>query len=701
MYFPVLKRVYTSSTFDTLPAAQNGIAAIRKLEHNVCAPAHAIFAAATTPQEAEQQVGTGGNAMKQRARDFSESPLGRTIILGLIVVAAEGLAALLIDLVKADLHVAITDAWLVRRSLVALFVLPAFYLVALRRVQHQQQRMQLLLQQQTIAATAFEAQEGIMIADANKVILRVNRAFTEITGYTAEEAVGQKTNLLKSGLHDKAFYGRMWSAIHREGTWHGEIWNKRKDGVIYPEKLTITAVKDSDGEVTNYIGMFADIAEAKAAEDKIQRLTHNDALTGLPNRTVLLDRLDHAFKAAQRTGQFGAVSTLGLDQFKLLNDTHGHQAGDQLLKKVGQRLVNGLRANDTVARYGGDEFVVVLENLADTEEEATLAAAEAAEKIRALVANTAASSRDDRVTTSLGIALFPVSDQDTSLEALRHADIALHHCKKAGRDQACHYQASMAKEMGEAFSLNRALRDALQRDEFVLYLQDKTDALGRVLGAEALLRWKHPERGMVPPDVFIPLAEESGAILPIGEWVLRQSCLLLAQAERDRPAEEYSVSVNVSPRQWRHPGFVRMVEAVLRETSAPAARLILEITERQFLGDADDSIAVMDALHTLGVRISLDDFGTGHSSLSYLRKLPLDELKIDKSFVQTAPDDPNHAVLIDAILMIARQLGLAVVAEGVETKTELDFLVARGCGCFQGYYFSRPRPAPTHPRVAA
>ena len=430
---------------------------------------------------------------------------------------------------------------------------------------------------------------------------------------------------------------------------------------------------------------------AERAREAAERLAFYDPLTGLPNRRLLLDRLQQTFTDAQGSRQWGAAIVLDLDHFKPINDIHGHAAGDDLLRAVGQRLASGLRRRDTVGRYGGDEFVILLENMGSSREVATRAAERVAQKARALVSRTVTlSGGPASISASLGITLFPAPDQTNALEVLRQADIALSRSRELGCDGACVFESSMASELRQRRAFDHPLRGALERQEFFLYLQAKNDAHGQVKGAEVLLRWEHPELGRVAPEIFIPLAEESGAILALGEWVLRQSCILLAQTAH--LGMEYSLSVNVSPRQLRQSGFIAMIQNILQETGAPAFRLTLEVTEGQFLSNTDHVIAVLRELREMGVRISIDDFGTGYSCLFYLQKLPLDEIKIDQSFIQSAPNDPSCAVLIDAILAITRQFGLDVVAEGVESQTQLEFLVDRGCTRFQGYYFGQPQP---------
>lgn len=528
--------------------------------------------------------------------------------------------------------------------------------------------------------------------DAVQRIAFVNDAFERYSGYRREEVIGKTPLMLVGPRTQRTELDRVENAI---GNWEpvrAELICYTKGGEEFWLEIDVVPVTDESGSFTHWIAVGRDTTERRAAEEEIQYLAFYDPLTRLPNRKLLVDRLEQAFTRAKRSGQWGAAMFLDLDRFKLVNDTHGHQAGDEFLQHIGQRLVEELRASDTVARYGEDEFVVILEDLGESAEAATMAARHVSQKIRTRLSEPATLETGAiSISASQGIALFPAPEQVDAQEVLRHADIALYRSKESGRDHVCMFENFMATELSERLALDQALRGALDRDEFSLYLQTKANAQGQLAGAEVLLRWKHPELGMVSPAVFIPLAEESGSILAIGEWVLRESCRLLSQPEYRNI--ELGLSVNVSPRQLRQMGFVQQLKCILRETGAPASRLTLEVTEGQFLSNMDDVVSTMKELRALGVRISIDDFGTGYSCLFYLQKLPLDELKIDRSFVQSAPNDPSHAVLIDTILAIARQLGLGVVAEGIETAEQFSFLIERGCPLFQGYYFGCPQPA--------
>jgi diguanylate cyclase (GGDEF)-like protein/PAS domain S-box-containing protein len=543
-----------------------------------------------------------------------------------------------------------------------------------------------------LAATAFESHESMMITDASSVILRVNQAFTEDTGYTAEEIVGQTPRLLKSGRHNAEFYREMWESIHRTGKWEGEIWDRRKNGEIYPKWLTISAVKDADGVVTHFVGSHIDITERKASEEKIQNLAFYDPLTGLPNRRLLLDRLQHALASSERSGRSGALVFLDLDHFKTLNDTLGHDVGDLLLQQVAQRLTSCVRNEDTVARLGGDEFMVVLEVL-DEDAQGAAAQTEAInEKIQAALNQTyQLGVHQYRSTPSIGVTVF--HGHQTSIEDLmKQADIAMYQAKQTGRNRVRFFDPKMQASVDAHAALEHDLREALDRQQFQLYYQVQVDSMNRPVGAEALINWNHPLRGMVSPAQFIPLAEETGLILPIGLWVMEMACVQLKVWEQDMITRDLVLAVNVSAKQFHQAGFVNQVQAVIQRHAINPARLKLELTEGVFLTSIEDTIDTMNTLNRIGVRFSLDDFGTGYSSLQYLKRLPLDQIKIDQSFVRDIATDPNDAVIVQTIIVMAEALELNVVAEGVETEAQREFLELRGCTHYQGYLFGRPVP---------
>ena len=543
-----------------------------------------------------------------------------------------------------------------------------------------------------IAAKAFDSQEGMTVTDKDMKILRVNRAFTEITGYTAEEAIGLTPAILRSGRHDDQFYREMWQALRMDHHWSGEIWNRRKNGEVYPEWLTISAVTDLSGEITHYIGAFSDTSDRVAAEKKIRNLAFYDPLTTLPNRRLLMDRLQQALATSNRSFCHGALLLLDLDNFKALNDTLGHEMGDLLLSAVSKRLIDCIGDGDTVARVGGDEFVIILQEISESEEHAVSKVEQIAEKIIALLAEPYdLDGREYRCTSSIGISLF-IDHQISIVDLLKRVETAMYQAKGAGRNTLRFFDPAMQAALEERLALEENLRLALQNGELLLHYQLQVDARGTPTGAEALMRWQHPQRGLVSPVEFIPLAEETGLIVPMGEWALKTACQQLAKWAASESTCGLQIAVNVSARQFREASFVDIVRHALADTGANSQRLKLELTESIVLENVDATIEKMRILRKLGISFSMDDFGTGYSSLSYLQKLPLTQLKIDQSFVRDLVEDSNDAAITRAIITLGESLGLEVIAEGVENETQRDFLVRNGCNAFQGYLFARPLP---------
>jgi len=544
-----------------------------------------------------------------------------------------------------------------------------------------------------IAATAFDTQEGIVITDRNNRIIRVNRAFTRLTGYSDTEAIGQTPAMLKSGRQDAAFYRSLWETLIRDKYWQGEIWNRRKDGEIYLEWLTITAVIDENEEVTHYVGVFSDITRHREADEKIYRLAFYDPLTLLPNRRLLRDRLQQALGFSARHKSHGAILFIDLDNFKILNDTRGHDVGDLLLVEVAKCLQNCVRSDDTVVRQGGDEFVVLLEDLNEDVQQAAAAARDVGEKILAAINQPfVLQGVEYHSSSSIGISLF-CGDGVGLDDLLKYADTAMYQAKTSGRNTLRFFDPAMQTELELRAVMEADLRQALSHQQFELYYQVQVNEHG-VMGAEVLLRWQHPRRGLVSPMEFIPLAEETGLIVPIGEWVLQMACTQLKAWQADPLAHQLHLAVNVSARQFRQPDFVTKVLGVLKKVGVDPLKLglELELTESLMLYDITDSIEKMQALRDVGIRFSLDDFGTGQSSLSYLKRLPLDQIKIDQSFVRGVATDAHDSAIVQTIIGMANNLGLKVIAEGVETEKQRDFLERNGCYAHQGYLFGKPVP---------
>ena len=544
-----------------------------------------------------------------------------------------------------------------------------------------------------IAATIFESQEGMLVTDANQVILRVNHAFTCITGYSYEEVIGQTPKILNSGVQGKDFYQQMWDSINSTGAWEGEIRNRRKNGEVYPERLIITAVKNKNGIVTNYVASLIDITLSKIAADEIRNLAFYDPLTALPNRRLLSDRLTQALVASQRSGKHGAILFLDLDHFKTLNDTLGHDIGDLLLKQVAERLTDCVRGCDTVARLSGDEFVVLIENLSQRSLKAVAQANAIGNKILvALNRPYQLKTHQYLCSCSIGATLF-IKDENSIDELLKHADIAMYQAKASGRNALCFFDPEMQAAIISRVKIEADLRNALIENQFELYYQPQVHYDNNMIsGAEVLIRWLHPEQGFISPADFIPFAEETGLILPIGQWVLKTACAQLKIWEGNAHTRHLQLAVNVSSRQFYQKDFVEQVLLVISQNAIDPNKLKLELTESSVLEDIDGTIIKMNALRKIGVRFSMDDFGTGYSSLSKLKKLPLDQLKIDQSFVRDISTDRDDAIIVDTIIAMANKLNMEVIAEGVETTAQRIFLTQHDCQLFQGYLFSKPVP---------
>lgn len=543
-----------------------------------------------------------------------------------------------------------------------------------------------------IAAIAFESQEGIFITDANSVILKTNKAFTNITGYSAVDAIGKTPRLLSSGRHDDQFYKSMWDSINSKGVWHGELWNKRKNGEIYAQLLTITAVVAEQGSSIHYVGALLDITEKKEAIAQIEKLAFYDPLTNTPNRRLLLERIKHALAATNRSGQNGALLFIDVDNFKILNDTLGHDVGDLLLQQIAHRLANCVREGDTVARIGGDEFVVMLENVSENTEAAAKQTKITAEKIlETLNEPYRLETHDYHCTSSIGIILFS-GHQAGIDELLKRVDIAMYQAKHNGRNKLCFFDEKMQSDLEARVKLDRDLELAIINDEFRVYYQKQVTIDGKSIGAEALIRWLHPERGLVSPMEFIPAAEDNGLILKIGLWVLESACQQLKTWEGGVHTQHLHLAVNVSARQFYQVDFVAQVTAIIKKTAIDPSKLELELTETLVLDNILDAIKKMTQLNKLGIKFSIDDFGTGYSSLAYLTQLPLSFLKIDKSFVHNIGLKPTYAVIVQTIIGMAKNLGMSVIAEGVESNEQLAFLALNGCHLYQGFLFSKPVP---------
>jgi diguanylate cyclase (GGDEF)-like protein/PAS domain S-box-containing protein len=546
-----------------------------------------------------------------------------------------------------------------------------------------------------IAASVHQAiSEAITVTDADNRIIAINPAFTQVTGYAAHEAIGKNSNLLKSGRHDLPFYQEMWQALETTGHWQGEIWNRRKSGELYPEWLSINTIRDANGQVLRRIAMFSDITEKKRTEETIWRQANYDSLTDLPNRRLFRDRLEQEVLKAQRASLFVALLFIDLDRFKEVNDTLGHHTGDLLLVEAARRICECVRTTDTVARLGGDEFTVIMSELADTDRVGEVAQA----MLQSLAAPFELDGESVYVSASIGITIFP-SDADNVESLLKNADQAMYAAKEHGRNRFSYFTASMQATAQTRLLLSNDLRNAIGAGQLEVHLQPIVElASGRIFKAEALLRWSHPTHGVVGPAQFIPIAEETGLINEIGDWVFKESARTakrwydagLLQATDDGLIQ---ISVNKSPRQFFSGNSHETWIDYLKEIGLPAKCIAIEITEGLLLDDRPDVAAKLAQFREAGFRISLDDFGTGYSAMSYLKKFPLDFIKIDQSFVRDMATDHGDQAIVEAIIVMAHKLGLKVIAEGVETEEQCELLKAAGCDFGQGFLFARPMPA--------
>ncbi|MBK6608270.1 MAG: EAL domain-containing protein [Leptospiraceae bacterium] len=538
------------------------------------------------------------------------------------------------------------------------------------------------------AAAVFDnTTEGLLITDVNTIIKAVNPSFTTVTGYTMEDLKDKTPRILNSGKQDKAFYEEMWQSLVKEGKWRGEIWNRRKNGEIYPELLGISAVKDNNGNTLSYVAVFSDITKIKAAQDDLDYLAHHDWLTNLPNRLMFQSRLRHAMSRLD-SGKRLAILLIDLDRFKDVNDSYGHPLGDEVLQLSAIRMFQRLSERDTLARLGGDEFIVLIEDL-----EALEKAGRIAQELLDSIADPFYLTNGVEIFlgASIGISIYP--DQGQSVDELfQHADVALYQAKKEGKGIFRYYNSSITSSIRTRLSIETRLRKAVDREELRVYFQPQVDIrTGKVVGAEALVRWKDPVEGFISPADFIPIAEESGIISQVGEWVLHQVCDL-GNKWFQSGIKPIPLAVNLSPRQFIHGNIVSVVERILKETKFPAEYLEFEITESALMDREEEAIKILNQFRSMKIKLAIDDFGTGYSSLAHLKRFPLDTLKIDKSFVDEIPQNQDDSEIAATIIAMGHTLRLKVLAEGVETKEQLDFLKSCGCDLYQGFYKSKPLP---------
>jgi len=552
-----------------------------------------------------------------------------------------------------------------------------------------------------IAAIVFQSGEGMCVLSPDAVMIEANEAWGLLVGTPAAELPGTPFPPFSLEHDGDDYRERMWATVRREQTWQGEVWTRRRSGQPYPAWLTVSAVRDAEGVLTNFVCTQSDISERKQADEKIVQLAYYDPLTGLPNRRLLYERLDHCMGRHGRDRRVGALLFLDMDNFKDLNDSRGHVVGDHLLQQVAARLLQCARDSDTVARLGGDEFVILLEAVGASEDEALQHADTVGHKILSALRDPfEVGGTVHHASCSIGVTLCSGHEQQLD-DLMRRGDLAMYEAKRQGRNTLRFFHTSMEQEVTYRTAIETELRAALREQQFVLHYQGQVDGDGMLTGAEALVRWQHPQRGLIGPGGFIAIAETSGLIVPLGRWVLRTACEQLAAWARTPGTAHLTLAVNVSVRQFLQADFVEETLAILVDTGADPTRLKLELTETLMIEGVEETIGKMQALREHGICFSLDDFGTGYSSLSYLKRLPLDQLKIDQSFVRDVLDDPNDASIARSVVALGKSLGLGIIAEGVETEAQRSFLAEIGCDNWQGFLFSRPVDARTLEELAA
>lgn len=552
------------------------------------------------------------------------------------------------------------------------------------------QQMFAMINTLRISSVVFDSNEGVLVADINGKIIRVNPAFESISGYSEAEVLGLTPALLKSGLNNSQFYKDMWDSLINKGFWNGEIYNRRKNGEIYPEYLSISAVRDEYRKITHYVGIFSDITAKKENEERIYRLAFYDPLTQLPNRRLLIERLEHTLKKNERNQTYSMVAFIDLDNFKVVNDTKGHIVGDELLSEAANRLLEATRAEDTVSRLGGDEFVVLIEDLGSSREQAFQIASMVGNKLSLSLQRPFEIHQElFFVTGSIGIAILYDYNQSVN-NILAQADTAMYSAKESGKNTFRFFDSALQQKMLQKLECEKALFIALEEKQFQLFYQLQYNNQKMVCGAEALIRWFHPEKGMVSPIHFIPTAEENGFIIEIGKWIINEACRTLQVWSLDPVRKKWTLSINISPKQFLDESFVNILIENIDIYAISPSLLRLEVTESLLINDIDKIQSIMHRLKSYGFIFSLDDFGTGYSSLSYLNNFPFDELKIDQSFIRNMKDDPHASALVRAIITMAEVLGMEIVAEGVETTEQYKILQSIGCVHYQGFLFSKP-----------
>ncbi len=562
---------------------------------------------------------------------------------------------------------------------------------ALNKIEAQQSQL-LTKEDLRIASYAFEAQEAMTITDINGNIVKINQAFTDITGYSAQEVIGKNPNILQSSKHDKQFYQQMWEALKNKGRWKGEIYNKRKNGQIYPEILSITAIKDENDITTHYIAQFLDISHIKNAQREAEHKAQHDILTGLANRAKLIEETENAFARGRHTDLQHAFMFLDIDNFKHVNDFYGHNIGDALLVEIASRLSTSIRKGDIVSRLGGDEFAIVILNLDTSEQVSVKKATLFAEKIQQIMAEPIIiNSQSFDITFSIGIKLFPDHEKNAQ-DVMTHADIAMYQAKKSGRNQFAFFDHELDLESKRFILIEKELKRAIEEKQFELYYQPKVDlTTGKIVGTEGLIRWNHPTKGILLPHTFLDVANDTKLIHEIGNFVIDEACKQLSVWENELENPNYSISINISAHQFQKRGFTAYLKECIGKYNIDASRLELELLEDTLIKDMDRAIKKIKGLKSLGIKFAIDDFGTGYSSMTYLQNLPVDNIKIDRSFIMDINNQSNQEI-VKMIINFAKIFNLTVTAEGVENEYTLKFLKEHACDMYQGYYFSRPLP---------
>jgi diguanylate cyclase (GGDEF)-like protein/PAS domain S-box-containing protein len=563
----------------------------------------------------------------------------------------------------------------------------------IENTEHQQEKNIAEAQAKLHAEVFRNSTEAVLITDKKGYILSVNQAFLRITGHDSSEIIGKTPMLLKSSMHNNDFYNKLWSELQQYGYWHGELFDKRKNGEVFPARLSISAINNNN-ETTHYVGMISDMSEQKQFQDKIRHLAYYDALTDLPNRVLFQDRIQQLASNAQRNNKPFAIILIDLDHFKNINDSLGHEVGDEILRQLAAQLFRNIRIGDTVARLGDDEFGVTLSQLTHPED-----AAIAADKIIHLLKQPfLLDGHKIPVTASLGISIFP-NDGDEAGLLIRNAEAAMNHAKTKHRNNYQFYSDEITNNTNKRLKLVAELNHALENNEFILHYQPKIDLnTGQLTSVEALLRWQHPVKGIIPPNEFIPALEESGLIIPVGDWVIKAACQQAMQWLAE-DIESPRIAVNVSAKQFDKEHLINSIKSAIATYPGCADYLEIEITETTLMHDPIAAALILGKLKDMGIHLSVDDFGTGYSSLSYLSRFPIDTLKIDQSFIQQATTDSNNASITHSVIDLAHNLGIKALGEGVETQEQLDFLISLGCDFGQGYLFSRPVHANQYPEL--